>query len=116
MSAKILGLMLFANISFSIPFPHNLYVALLIFSYIGLIEGILYALPSKGVIRFIEVWLLAIGLPPVWTGIGLALIFPGPRPFASADVLLPFLWIFCTLLLYAYSIVKSLLDTIQPRS
>jgi hypothetical protein len=98
------------------PFPANSCPFLIIFSYAVITELIIYFLPRQRIIRLWTIWLFAIMVPPVWTFNGIILLYGSKPPIASADVLLPMLWMFITVVIYTFSISVSLRETFQRKN
>jgi hypothetical protein len=119
MRAVVIGVMLAIAIvlysGFVAPESYKIRTVLLTIGFFGFIEGFLHILPNKGMSRLAWLWLVALVVPPVWSGWGLSWLFAGLERFASWDIALPWFWMICTVVLYVHAVTIAVVETIRSR-
>jgi hypothetical protein len=119
MRAVVIGVMLAIAIvlysGFVAPDAYKIRTVLLTIGFFGFIEGFLHILPNKGMSRLAWLWLVALVVPPVWSGWGLSWLFAGLERFGSWDIALPWFWMICTVVLYVHAVAIAVVETIRSR-
>ncbi len=96
------------------PAPYNLYESLPIAGYGLLFWGVIHFLPRTP--KMIAAWIVGAILPYVWAvlvyGLLLSAYADAPRPYASWDVRLTFVWVFYVVVLYMYSLAVAINETV----
>jgi hypothetical protein len=117
--AVIIGVMLAIAIvlysGFAGPASYKICMIILTISFFGSIEGFLHILPNQGMSRLAWLWLVALVVPPIWSGFGLSWLFAGLERFGSWDIALPWFWMICTVVLYVHAVAIGVVETIRSR-